>query len=280
MDGAPLRKMVAERSADGSVRYALQIGIDRVPLDARIGGALNIHFTGARTCMACGKRVRKFYGQGFCYPCLRDAPEASACIVRPELCRAHLGEGRDVQWERDHHHQEHFVYLAQTGPTSGGPEKGGIKVGVTRSTQVPVRWMDQGAVAAVLIARVPYRQLAGAIEVDLKRIFPDRTDWRAMLRQLPADHVGVEQARTRALGAVDPALGGYMLEEEPVMGFHYPGGPFPPRVASVSLEKAPELNGNLVGVKGQYLVFGDGRVLNIRNHSGFHVDVGILTAAM
>ncbi len=124
------------------------------------------------TCVSCGRGVTKFYGQGFCFPCFRDAPEASECIVRPELCRAHLGEGRDPAWERDHHDTEHFVYLSHTG---------GIKVGVTRGTQVPVRWIDQGAVLALPIARTPYRQLAGAIEVALKAHFADRTNWRKML---------------------------------------------------------------------------------------------------
>lgn len=267
MDGLPLRKMLAgveEGSAGLRVGYALHLGTDVVPLADLIGRPFTLRFTGARTCMACGRRVRKFYGQGLCFPCLRDAPEASACIVRPELCRAHLNEGRDLQWEAHHHLQEHHVYLAQTG---------GIKVGVTRSTQVPVRWIDQGAVLAVPIARTPYRQLAGAIEVDLKRHFADRTDWRRMLQQVRPDAEALLAARDRALEMLDPELRPYTLPDATPQVLEYPLPDTPPRLVNVSLDKLPGITGTLAGVKGQYLVWADGRVLNIRNHSGFHVEV-------
>lgn len=162
--------------------------------------------------------------------------------------------------------QEHIIYLSYTG---------GVKVGVTRSTQVPVRWIDQGAVLAVPIARVPYRQLAGAIEVDLKRLFADRTDWRKML--CPVDLVAgaaeFEEARGKAIAGVDPALALYMLPGEPLVRLHYPLPPVPPKLVSVQLDKLPEVSGKLLGIKGQYLVWGDGSVLNVRNHVGYHVVV-------
>ncbi len=204
MDGEPLKKMLVGVEA-GEVSYALHLGVSTLPLAERIGQPFTLRFTGARTCMSCGKRVKKFYGQGLCYPCLKNAPEASECIVRPELCRAHLGEGRDPDWEKEHHLTEHFVYLSQTG---------GIKVGVTRATQIPVRWVDQGAVLAVLIARTPYRQLAGAIEVDLKRSLADKTDWRKMLQQVVPDPAALIAARDAAVNAVAPELKEYMLTAE------------------------------------------------------------------
>ncbi len=46
----------------------------------------------------------------------------------------------------------HYVYLSKTS---------GLKVGVTRATQIPTRWIDQGAVEAVIIAETPYRGAAG-----------------------------------------------------------------------------------------------------------------------
>lgn len=270
MDGAPLRKMLAG-TEDGTperpglrVQYALYLGEAAVPLAGRIGREFTVRFTGARTCMSCGKRVKKFYGQGLCFPCLRAAPEASECIVRPELCRAHLGEGRDAAWERDHHFQEHHVYLAQTG---------GIKVGVTRSTQIPVRWIDQGAVLAVPVARTPYRQLAGAIEVDLKRLFADRTDWRRMLQQVRPDPDALLAARDRVLQELDPALREHTLPDAAPQVIDYPLADTPPKLVSVTLDKLPEITGTLAGIKGQYLVWVDGRVLNVRNHSGFHVEI-------
>lgn len=267
MDGSPLRKMLVGLSSEGSenrLEYALRLGMEILPLAELIGGPFTLRFTGARTCISCGTRVKKFYGQGLCYPCFRDAPEASPCIIRPELCRAHLGEGRDRQWEEDHHSQEHIVYLAFTS---------GVKVGVTSSTQVPVRWIDQGAELAVPIARVPYRQLAGAIECDLKRLFSDRTDWRAMLMMREAGADPLLLAREQALAEVDPALRGHMLPDEELLRLTYPLPPLPPKLVNVQLEKLDEIDGRLLGVKGQYLVWADGRVLNARNHSGYHVEV-------
>lgn len=272
MDGSALRKMLVGLTdtsggeGGGKVEYALRTADATLPMNALIGKEFLIRHTGARTCMSCGKRVKKFYGQGLCYPCLRDAPDASPCIVRPELCRAHLGEGRDVQWETEHHLQEHTVYLAFTGA---------VKVGVTRSTQVPVRWIDQGAVLAVPVARVPYRQLAGAIEVDLKRLFSDRTDWRRMLLTGHAGEEEVVAARRRAILEVDPALRKWILAEEPIVRLAYPLVNVPPRLVSVQLNRSPEVQGRLLGIKGQYLVWSDGRVLNVRNHSGYHIEVDL-----
>ena len=250
----------------GDVAYALRMASGSVPLAERISGEFTLRFTGIRTCVSCGKQVKKFYGQGLCYPCLRNAPEASPCIIRPELCRAHLGEGREVQWELDHHMQEHLVYLSFTGD---------VKVGVTRSTQVPVRWIDQGAMLAMPIAKVPYRQLAGAIEVDLKRLFSDRTDWRRMLllSDLEADVEPLLAAREKAVQEVDPALREYMLPDAPMLRLSYPLVNVPPKLVSVQLDKLPEVSGKLQGIKGQYLVWSDGRVVNVRNHIGYHVEV-------
>ncbi len=259
-----------ERADDGkgppTVAYALNRANGAMPLKDRISATFTLRFTGERTCVACGKAVKKFYGQGLCWPCFQNAPEASPCIIRPELCRAHLAEGRDVQWELDHHKQEHIVYLSFTG---------GVKVGVTRSTQVPVRWIDQGAVLAVPIARVPYRQLAGAIECDLKRLFADRTDWRRMLQSTGAEagEGQLLEAREKAIRGTDSSWSRYLLPEEPMVRIHYPLPQPPPKLASVQLDKLPEITGRLLGIKGQYLVWADGRVLNVRNHIGYHVEI-------
>ncbi|MBL8001256.1 MAG: DUF2797 domain-containing protein [Flavobacteriales bacterium] len=249
---------------EGAVRYALRFGTHELDMTPLVGRPFALRFTGQMTCVSCGRGVKKFFGQGFCYPCFRDAPEAAECIVRPELCRAHLGEGRDPQWEREHHDTEHVVYLSFTG---------GIKVGVTRATQVPVRWIDQGAVAAVRIARTPYRQLAGAIEVALKAQFDDRTNWRAMLKPVRPDIDALLAARDKALSLLPEELQAHALPAEAPQLLHYPHDVLPPKVASINLEKEPEVAGTLAGIKGQYLVWADGRVLNVRNHSGFHIAV-------
>lgn len=266
MAGGQLLKMLAgiDPAGGGTVRYALRIGAAHVEMEPFIGKTFTLRFTGEMTCVNCGRSVRKFFGQGFCWPCFSTAPEAAECIVRPELCKAHLGEGRDPQWERDHHDTEHVTYLSQTG---------GIKVGVTRSTQVPVRWIDQGAVMAVIIARTPYRQLAGLIEVELKKNFADKTNWRAMLAEVGPDADRMLAARKQALASLTYELGAYTVDDEMPMTITYPITDMPPKITSVGLEKLPEITGTLTGVKGQYLIWKDGRVLNVRNHSGYHVEV-------
>lgn len=273
MAGEALRKM-AGALVDGHVRYTWRMGTTAFAMADRIGTRFTLRFTGERTCTACGRPVRKFYGQGLCFPCLQRSPEASECIVRPERCRAHLGEGRDPAWERTHHAQEHVVYLARTSaPAPGSPARDGIKVGVTRATQVPVRWMDQGAVQAVAIARTPYRQLAGALEVALKAHFTDRTDWRRMLQPVAPDTEALLSARTEALAAAPGELRCHLLPAEEPMALAYPLADHLPKVVGVSLEKIPEIDGNLLGIKGQYLIWSDGRVFNVRNHAGYHVEV-------
>ena len=267
MAGGQLLKMLTgiDPVEGGAVRYAMRLGSDHVEMASFIGKTFTLRWTGEMTCICCGRSVKKFFGQGFCWPCFSSAPEASDCIVRPELCKAHMGEGRDPQWEKEHHHTEHFVYLALTG---------GIKVGVTRGTQVPVRWIDQGAVMAVIIARTPYRQLAGLIEVELKKNFADRTNWRSMLAEVQPDPGRILAARAQVMAALGYELGAYSLDAEAPMTITYPLTSMPPKISSVSLEKLPEVTGTLAGIKGQYLIWEDGRVLNVRNHSGYHVEIG------
>lgn len=260
--GFPLLKMPT--TWGDRVGYALVTGEGHLDLGTCIGRPFGLRATGVLTCTVCGRKVTKFYGQGLCYPCLRDAPEAAPCIVRPELCQAHLGQGRDPLWERAHHDQEHVVYLSHTG---------GIKVGATRATQIPTRWIDQGAVAALIIGRTPYRQLAGLMEVDLKRLFADRTDWRAMLRDVPLADEALYAARERARTSLRHDLRDYFLDDQPAVHIHYPVLAWPPKVASVQLGRTPEVGGRLIGIKGQYLIWEDGRVLNVRNHSGYHVEL-------
>ncbi len=146
-------------------------------------------------------------------------------------------------------------------------------MGVTRATQIPVRWIDQGAVLAVLIARTPYRQLAGAIEVDLKKTLADKTDWRKMLQQVAPDPEALIVARNAAVLAVAPELKEYMLTAEEPQTLSYPMRETLPKITSVSFEKLPEISGTLLGIKGQYLLWKDGRVFNVRNHTGYHVEV-------
>lgn len=245
-----------------------------VSLNELLGRAIRVEHTGEFVCTRCGRSVNRLFGEGFCYPCFRDAPEAAECIVKPELCEAHLGRGRDPQWEEEHHNQPHVVYLARSSA---------LKVGVTRVTQIPTRWIDQGAAWAVVIAEVPYRYLAGKIELVLKELYTDRTAWQRMLKNEfaaePKDldaNLPIELERIRtALAAIDPELLPYVSSTERVspLVLNYPVAETPQRVKAVNLIKTPVLESILRGIRGQYLIFEGGAVLNVRRHSGFRVQI-------
>ena len=244
------------------VQYTLTLDGTAVNMNEMIGKEIHLSFEGRINCINCGRLTKKAFGQGFCYPCFRDAPQNSECIVKPELCRAHLGEGRDLDWEKKHHLQPHIVYLAQTDA---------IKVGVTRSTQVPTRWIDQGARRAMPIAEVPYRYLAGKIEVALKAHFKDKTNWRNMLKNISVEDMHVIDYCEPAQSYLSDELQEYSLKDCPVTEIHYPVEAYPEKVKSVTLAKQPVITSTLLGIRGQYLILEDGLVFNVRNHSGYYV---------
>ncbi|MFD1553601.1 DUF2797 domain-containing protein [Putridiphycobacter roseus] len=244
------------------VQYSLQSGAETINMNALIGQDIRFTFKQNVQCGSCGKNFKKLFAQGFCYNCFMSVPEAAECIIKPELCRAHLGEGRDVAWEIAHHMQPHFVYFAVASS---------LKVGVTRTTQVPTRWIDQGASQAIRIAETPYRQLAGQIEVALKSSFTDKTNWRRMLKnEIGSFDLETEKWQLEELLPAD--LSQYMTEDDEIIDINYPVLMYPEKVTSVGFDKLPVIEGQLLGIKGQYLILDNGRVLNIRKHEGYIVD--------
>jgi len=229
-----------------------------------MGKHLRMEFTGTITCQKCKKVTKKSFGEGFCYPCFASAAEAAECILRPELCRAHLGEGRDVEWEEANHNQPHVVYLAASDR---------VKVGVTRSTQVPTRWIDQGAMSAIRIAETPNRYEAGRLEVELKALFSDKTNWQRMLKNEFDDSIDLEEEKWTLHEQLPEDLTQYFSENDEIIEMHFPVLEFPEKVKSMSFDKEPIIEGKLMGIKGQYLIFEGGKVLNIRKHTSYHVEI-------
>ncbi|MEM8685281.1 MAG: DUF2797 domain-containing protein [Pseudomonadota bacterium] len=254
-----LRKM--RSTLDDTVAYQLPMSDTLVDMNALIGSSLKFSFDGKINCIKCGRDTKKSFGQGFCFPCFRDAPEASECILRPELCRAHEGEARDMDWAEKHCLTEQVVYLAKSSA---------VKVGITRHSQVPTRWIDQGASEAIVFARVPNRYTAGLVEVAMKSHLTDRTNWQRMLKNQVCDEDLVERKSVLA-EEVPAALRDYITPDVDVCRIDYPVEAYPEKVRSQTFDKLPEVEGRLCGIKGQYLLFDDGRVLNIRKHSGYEV---------
>ncbi len=258
-----LRKM---RSAlDSTVRYQLPVGADLVDMNDLLGRTLRLTFDGRINCIECGRQTKKSFGQGFCYPCFRNSPSASECIIRPELCRAHEGEARDMEWARAHCLTEQVVYLAKSSA---------IKVGITRSSQLPTRWIDQGASEAMVFARVPNRYTAGCVEVAMKSFLTDKTNWQRMLKNEVSQEDLLKKKRSLS-DETAPEFRDYITDDTDVWTITYPVDSYPTRVKSLSFDKLAEIEGRLSGIKGQYLLFDDGRVLNVRKHSGYFVSLDI-----
>ncbi|RLD56982.1 MAG: DUF2797 domain-containing protein [Bacteroidetes bacterium] len=244
------------------IQYHLPLGDELVDMNELIGKEIEFEFSGEIHCVSCGKITNKSFAQGYCYPCFVSVPETSECILRPELCRAHEGISRDMKWSENHCLQDHYVYLAVSS---------GLKVGVTRSTQVPTRWIDQGAWKAIKLAKTPNRYLAGAIEVVLKAYMSDKTSWQKMLKNDIAQGIDLEDEKQKAWELLDEDLQQYIVDDDEIMEIEYPVATYPAKVKSLNFDKSPTIKGKLAGIKGQYLIFEDNSVLNIRRHTGYKV---------
>ena len=255
----------------GQVAYALRGAdvLEALPaeeINAWVGERLRIQFEGQIHCRVTGQTIRKAYGEGMSYQAWTEHPAAVESVLRPELSRIHEGIAlRDFEWEQKHHNQPHYVYISQTGA---------FKVGVTRTTNRPFRWHDQGAVAAIPIAETPYRQLAGEMEVALKEILSDKTNFRKMLANVEPDCSELEHWKEECFDHLGSVYEPFFIDEPPEE-FVYPVLNFPIKVNSLTLDKAPNIEGTLEGIKGQYLLFDGGRVLNVRRHSGYRVRINI-----
>ncbi len=259
-----IRKMITELNAP--VKYTLPIGDEKIDMNALIGKEISMKFDGQINCVSCGKKTKTSFSQGFCYNCLQTAPEASESIIRPELSKAHLGIARDMEWAKKHDLIDHFVYLAVSSA---------LKVGVTRGHQIPTRWIDQGASYAIKIAKTPNRHIAGVIEVFLKDHFTDKTNWRSMLKNEVLADFDLAAEKERIANLLPLELQKYMDTENEVTEINYPVEQFPMKIKSIGFDKLPEITGTLAGIKGQYLIFDDSRVLNIRKHNGYFLRVAM-----
>ena len=254
------------------VQYSLPLGEQDLDLNALLGQGVRLEYLGAIHCSHCGRKTKKSFSQGYCYPCFSKLAQCDTCIMSPERCHYAAGTCREPAWGEQFCMTEHVVYLANSS---------GAKVGITRATQVPTRWIDQGATQALPIMRVATRQQSGLVEDVLRSQVTDRTNWRAMLKgeaapldlaQLAGEifeacHDGITTLQERfGLQAIQP------LSDLAVVDIAYPVLAYPAKVASFDLEKTPVVEGTLQGIKGQYLIFDTG-VINIRKFTAYQLAV-------
>jgi len=237
-----------------------------LPMNPLLGRTLELRFDGVIHCVYCGRRTNKSFNQGFCYPCFKARPEADVCIVKPELC--HHGDPdnpcRDEQFAQNACFKPHVLYASLTS---------GVKVGITRQANVPSRWIDQGAVAAVPLAVLPNRREVGRLEHHLAGHFQDKTHWMKMLKNQSPDG-DLDGGASQLLEMIEELDAEAALPEADRRrrDFEYPVDAWPTKVKSFNLDKAPVVGGRLDGIKGQYLIFDTG-VINVRKFTGYVVSL-------
>ncbi|WP_242130715.1 DUF2797 domain-containing protein [Aestuariivivens marinum] len=257
-----LTKMETEFSKP--IQYYLVFENDFININQLLNKTITIQFVKYQ-CLNCGVD-KPIYRQGFDKQCFYEVPQAADWVMRPELSTAHLGkEDRDLEYEKQVQLQPHIVYLANSS---------NVKVGVTRKNQVPTRWIDQGAHEAIEIVEVPNRYLAGITEVALKDHVSDKTNWRTMLKNEIKDEDLVAW-RERLKQYIPDEVKDYFIETNTETNLDFPVIKFPEKPKSLNIVKQLDYKDKLVGVKGQYLIFEDETVFNIRANEGVVVKISI-----
>ena len=268
-----LRKLISTPSKAGdsnqSIDYWLPLGDQQVYLNDHLGKTISLTYGGEINCISCGRRTNKSFAQGHCYPCFSGKAACDMCILKPELCHFDQGTCREPQWGEEFCMQSHIVYLANTT---------GAKVGITRKTQIPTRWIDQGAVAALPIWEVSTRLISGQIEVAIAEFVADKSRWQQLLKGEPeaVDLYALrDQSRewtAEVVATIRKQSGDDAVREinGDQFAFEFPVQRYPEKIKSFNFDKQPLVEGQLMGVKGQYLLLDTG-VINIRKFGGYQV---------
>lgn len=255
-----------------TAQYAFRLDEQEVPVNPLLGKRVRLEFLGAIHCTHCGRKTKKSFSQGYCYPCFTKLAQCDSCIVSPEKCHFDAGTCREPEWGERFCMTDHVVYLANSS---------GVKVGITRASQIPTRWLDQGASQALPIFRVATRQQSGLVEDLLRTQVADKTNWRALLKgdAEPVDLAGVREqlmsSCAEGIAALQQRFGLQAIQpvgDAEVLEIRYPVEAYPTKVASHDLEKTPVVEGILRGIKGQYLILDTG-VINLRKYTAYQVAV-------
>ena len=265
-----LRKM--QSRLQNPVDYKVPLGDSVISLNQYLEKPIRLEYSGTIACVYCGRKTSKSFNQGYCYPCFQKLAQCDSCIIHPQNCHFDQGSCREPAWGEKYCMQDHIIYLANSS---------GLKVGITRATQVPTRWVDQGATQALAIMRVRSRLQSGTLEVMFKQHVADKTNWREMLKG-EAMVLDMQQESVRLLKECETDI--KELEErfgffaisvlngvEPV-SINYPVVQYPDKITSFNFDNEPKIEGTLLGIKGQYLIFDNG-VINLRRFSGYDIQL-------
>jgi len=265
-----IEKMTSQ--LNDTVEYALPIGDQSIGMNQYLGKNITLHHTGNINCINCGKKTKKSYSQGYCYPCMMKLAACDMCIVKPETCHFDQGTCREPDWGMTHCMQPHYVYLSNSS---------GIKVGITRATQIPTRWVDQGAIQALPIAKAQTRYQVGLLEVAFKSQVADKTDWRKMLKN-QVEKVDLAEKRDEIFTACESDINALkerfgqdsieLINDAETVEINFPVLENPEKIKAWNFDKTPDVSGKLMGIKGQYLILDTG-VLNVRKYTGYELQL-------
>jgi hypothetical protein len=256
---------------DNPVRYHLVLNQGNsekeeleIPLNDYLSKNIRLKHTGRIYDLYDGKLIKKSYGQGYSYKNFISLARCDSCVVKPELCHYDKGTCREPDWGLKHCFIPHYIYLAKTSD---------VKIGITRHTQIPTRWIDQGAIEAMPILKVKDRKTSGLIEVEIARLIPDKTNWRKMLSGEEHQGPSLDEYKELVFDSIPHLLDDLDAEEvEDLPTFiNYPVLEYPKKISSFNFDKNPEISGTLLGIKGQYLIFDNG-VINIRKYQGYEIE--------
>ncbi len=253
------------------IQYFLPLNQQFIPLNRLIGHELKLNVTGQLFCIHCQKNIKKTFNQGYCYRCFIQLAACDLCIVKPHTCHYAQGTCREPEWAKDFCFQPHIVYLANSSQA---------KVGITRQTQIPTRWIDQGAIQALPILMAQTRQIAGLAEMILAKHISDKTQWQQMLKQLPAklDLVSIAESLFTKTAIEYTKIyqqfgenGLIPIHDQAITQIEFPIQHYPAKIKAFNLDKTPVISAILLGIKGQYLIFDQG-VLNVRKFAGYEIE--------
>jgi len=273
-----VEKLTAQLDENNVVQYQLPLApineqniTQSIALNPLIGKNITLTFHGKIACKHCGRSTKKSYSQGYCYPCMTKLAQCDMCIMKPETCHYHLGTCREPEWGEQHCMTDHYVYLSNTSA---------LKVGITRHTQIPTRWIDQGATQALPIFKVSTRLQSGLVETALAEFVSDKTNWRTMLKgsndsiDLKAQAAILIPQIQQRLAEVTLKFGEDSVEQldEAIININYPVSQYLTKINSFNFDKTPVISGILLGIKGQYLIFEQG-VINMRKFASYQVSI-------
>jgi hypothetical protein len=246
------------------VKYFLPVGDSEIFMNELIGRKIEINYLNQINCIKCNAVTQKSFHQGYCYSCYISVPECDSGVLRPETDMSHLGISRDIEWSKKYSLINHYVYLAITGD---------LKVGVTRFNQIPNRWIDQGAISAIKICKTPYRNLAGIIEVELKKHLNDKTNVNKMLKT-KSHNINLITEKQKYISLLPDELKKYITTDNTITNISYPYNyQFDNFSNFIFSNKQNQISGILMGIKGQYLIFNNGIIFNVRAHSGYLISL-------